>query len=96
MKTSARSEATMTMQKATFRLDQLSTLPPALDLPVAARILGIGKSAAYELVRSGEWPTPVLRLGHRIKIPTEPLLLLLGLSTGLPLKPFPVPRTRAG
>ncbi|MHB8341627.1 MAG: helix-turn-helix transcriptional regulator [Mycobacteriales bacterium] len=61
--------------------EQLASQPPALDLPEAARIVGIGRSAAYELVRTGGWPTPVLHLGHRIKIPTEPLLGLLGLST---------------
>jgi predicted DNA-binding transcriptional regulator AlpA len=59
----------------------LSNLPPALDLPAAAVLLGISRTAAYELVRSDTWPTPVLRLGHRIKIPTQPLLALLGLST---------------
>jgi hypothetical protein len=61
--------------------DQLRALPATIDLAVAARALGIGRSAAYELVRTDSWPTPVLHLGHRIKIPTEPLLILLGLST---------------
>lgn len=61
--------------------EQLASLPPALDLAEAARIVGIGRSAAYQLVRTGSWPTPVLHLGHRIKIPTELLLGLLGLST---------------
>lgn len=56
-------------------------LPPVLDLPAAAALLGISRTAAYELVRTGSWPSPVLRLGHRIKIPTQPLLVLLGLST---------------
>lgn len=56
-------------------------LPPALDLTAAAELLGISRTAAYELVRSGSWPTPVLRLGCRIKIPTQPLLTLLGIST---------------
>jgi predicted DNA-binding transcriptional regulator AlpA len=41
-------------------------------------MLGIGRSAAYELVRAGEWPTPVLRLGRLIRVPTAPLLELLG------------------
>lgn len=59
----------------------IAALPPALDLPAAAHLLGISRTSAYELVRTGEWPSPVLRLGHRIKIPTQPLLELLGLST---------------
>lgn len=53
-------------------------LPPAIDLVTAAHLLGIGRSAAYELVRTNAWPTPVLRLGRLIRIPTAPLLLVLG------------------
>jgi predicted DNA-binding transcriptional regulator AlpA len=53
-------------------------LPPAIDLVTAAHLLGIGRTAAYELVRTDAWPTPVLRLGRLIRIPTAPLLALLG------------------
>lgn len=56
-------------------------LPPVLDVPTAGRLLGLGRSAAYDLVLTGAWPTPVLRLGRRLRIPTAPLLILLGLST---------------
>jgi predicted DNA-binding transcriptional regulator AlpA len=55
-------------------------LPPVIDLPSAARLLGIGRTAAYELVRTNAWPTPVLRLGRLIRIPSAPLLELLGIS----------------
>jgi predicted DNA-binding transcriptional regulator AlpA len=58
--------------------DELTSLPAVLDVPTAARVLGLGRSAAYELVRSGGWPTPVIRLGKLIKIPTAPLLTLIG------------------
>ncbi len=54
--------------------------PAVVDLVTAARMLGIGRTVAYQLVRRGEWPTPVLRLGHQIKVPSAPLLELLGLS----------------
>jgi len=54
--------------------------PPVLDVPTAGRLLGLGRSAAYDLVLAGLWPTPVLRLGRRLRIPTAPLLTLLGLS----------------
>jgi hypothetical protein len=40
----------------------------------AAEILGIGRTAAYELIRTGTWPTPILRLGKLIQIPTSALL----------------------
>lgn len=57
--------------------DELDALPPVLDVPTAAHVLGIGRSLAYELVRTGQWPTQVLRVGKLIKIPTAPLLRLL-------------------
>jgi predicted DNA-binding transcriptional regulator AlpA len=59
--------------------DDLRALPPVLDVPTAGRLLGLGRSAAYDLVLAGAWPTPVLRLGRRLRIPTAPLLALLGL-----------------
>ncbi len=62
------------------RLDSLGLLPPTLSLLAAAQMLGVGRTAAYELVRSGQWPTPVLRLGRSIRIPTAPLLAELGLT----------------
>ena len=61
--------------------EQLRALPAVVDAPTAAAVLAIGRTAAYELVRSGHWPTPIVRLGHRIRIPTAPLLALLGVST---------------
>jgi excisionase family DNA binding protein len=52
-------------------------LPPVLDLPQAAALLGVGRTTAYRLVHDKLWPTPVLRLGRLIRIPTQPLLDLL-------------------
>ena len=54
-------------------------LPPVITLSTAAQLLGIGRTAAYELVRTNAWPTPVLRLGRLIRIPTAPLLDLLSI-----------------
>ena len=53
-------------------------VPAVLDLPEAARMLGVGRTLAYQLVREGQWPTPVVRVGRLIKIPTRPLLEFLG------------------
>lgn len=49
--------------------DEVYALPVVVDLPTAARALGLGRSAAYELVRAGQWPTPIVRLGRLIKVP---------------------------
>ena len=60
--------------------NDVASLPPVIDVPTAGRLLGLGRSAAYDLILAGRWPTPVLRLGRRLRIPTAPLLALLGLS----------------
>jgi predicted DNA-binding transcriptional regulator AlpA len=57
--------------------DELAALPTVLDVPTAAKVLGIGRSLAYDLVRRDDWPTPVLHVGKLIKIPSAPLLALL-------------------
>jgi excisionase family DNA binding protein len=44
-----------------------------IDLLEAARMLGIGRTLAYRLVREGRWPTPVIRIGRLIKVPVAPL-----------------------
>jgi excisionase family DNA binding protein len=56
----------------------LAALPPTVDLPTAARLLGIGRTMAYQLVREGRWPTPVIYAGRKIRIPSAPLRALLG------------------
>lgn len=56
----------------------LTQLPPTVDIVTAARILGVGRTVAYELVREGAWPTPVIHIGRKIRVPTAPLLVLLG------------------
>jgi excisionase family DNA binding protein len=48
------------------------------DLLEAARLLGVGRTLAYQSVRDGQWPTPVVRMGRLIKIPKKPLLDFLG------------------
>lgn len=70
------------MTGATMQLtdDELRALPSVVDVPTAAAILGVGRTAAYELIRTKRWPTPVLRLGKLIRIPTAPLLALVGVS----------------
>jgi excisionase family DNA binding protein len=62
---------------ATTTPDPDAPLPAVLDLVQAAALLGLGRTTAYRLVHDGQWPTPVLRLGRQIKIPTQPLLDLL-------------------
>lgn len=63
-----------------MKSEELLSLPAVIDLRTAADVLGVGHSSAYELVRTGQWPTPVLRLGRLIRVPTAPLLALVGVE----------------
>jgi predicted DNA-binding transcriptional regulator AlpA len=75
----------------TMTATEVRRLPAVVDVVTAAEVLGIGRTVAYELIRTDHFPTPVLRVGHQIKIPTAYLIELLGLSTepatALPLPP---------
>jgi hypothetical protein len=73
-------------------LAEVADLPTVLDLATAARLLGIGRTAAYQMVGAGTLPVPVLRLGTLIRIPTAPLLRLLGLPVpDAPARPDAAP-----
>lgn len=70
----------MTRASRLMTEEQLRALPPVVDVPTAAAVLGVGRTAAYELIRTHEWPTPTLRLGKLIRVPTAPLLQLVGVE----------------
>lgn len=72
---------------------QITALPAVLDVPTAARVLGLSRTAAYELIRTGDWPTPVFRLGRLIRIPTAPILDLLGIDPTTRAVPRDTPST---
>jgi hypothetical protein len=59
---------------------EIDDLPAVVDVCTAAKVLGLSRTAAYELIRVGEWPTPVFRLGKLIRVPTAPMLQLLGIA----------------
>ncbi|MGB6455526.1 MAG: helix-turn-helix domain-containing protein [Streptosporangiaceae bacterium] len=46
----------------------------------AARILGVGRTKAYELARCGEFPCLVIRVGDLYRVSTADLLRLVGAS----------------
>lgn len=57
-------------------------LPLTLDVIAAAKMLGIGRSLAYDLVKRDQFPVRVLRIGHKLRIPTADLLTYLGQRPG--------------
>lgn len=76
---------------AVCTLDDIGSLPPVLDLPTAAQLLGIGRTAAYALARRGAFPAPVLRIGKLYRVPAASLLEILGLTHPAMARTSPVP-----
>lgn len=62
---------------AAITLDDLRSGPPTLDVPTAARALGISRSYAFELARRGEFPCRVIPVGNRVRVVTASLVALL-------------------
>jgi excisionase family DNA binding protein len=65
--------------------------PLTLTVEQAARLLGIGRSTAYELVHTGDIPS--LRLGRRIVVPLASLVAQLGVDPGDVSNPAEAART---
>jgi hypothetical protein len=54
------------------------------DVPTAGAILaGLCKDEAYRSVKRGDFPVPVLKIGHRLVVPVAPILELLGIKPGV-------------
>lgn len=56
-------------------LDELAA-QATITVEQAAKVLGLGRTAAYEAARRGEFPTR--RLGRRVVVPVPALLEWLG------------------
>ncbi|MBB5492213.1 helix-turn-helix domain-containing protein [Nocardiopsis metallicus] len=61
------------------RLDEVGSLPVVLNPVEAGRMLGLGRTTTYRLLREGSFPVPVLRVGRSWRIPTAGVLAHLGL-----------------
>jgi excisionase family DNA binding protein len=57
-------------------MSALPEMPHVLTVEEVARLLRVGRSAAYAAARSGELPT--IRIGRAIRVPRHRLAQLLG------------------
>ncbi|HEX5543257.1 MAG TPA: helix-turn-helix domain-containing protein [Micromonospora sp.] len=57
---------------------ELLALPVAMDLLIAARAFGVGRTLAYELAQRGQFPCRVLKLGNRYRVTRADLFRALG------------------
>jgi hypothetical protein len=58
--------------------EDVAGLPVVIDIVTAGRVLGMGRTAAYEAARRGDFPVPILRVGNRYRVVTAHLRDLLG------------------
>jgi hypothetical protein len=63
-------------------MDQLLALPVSVDLVTAGRAFGFGRSKAFELVKAGDFPCRVIRVGVRFRVPRSALFEVLGVKDG--------------
>ena len=75
------------------RLDPLET-PLLVSVPEAARLLGVGTTFGWAMVRNGEIPS--VRLGRRVLVPRAALEQLAGThqaqqTSNAPDRTFPAP-----
>lgn len=59
---------------------ELLALPAAVDVETAARAFGIGRTTAYALARTDQFPCKVLRAGKAYRVITEDLLRVLQIT----------------
>ena len=70
----------MSTPRVQLTLADIPNLPPALDIPTVAALLGISRTSAYQLAAADHLPVPVIRVGRSLRVPTTPLLAVLGLA----------------
>lgn len=58
----------------------LLALPAVTDIETAGRAWGFGRSKSRDLARTGDFPCPVLKVGHAYRVRKVELLRSLGLN----------------
>ncbi|KPI15711.1 hypothetical protein OK074_2156 [Actinobacteria bacterium OK074] len=61
--------------------DELLSLPVTVDVETAGRAFGVGRTVAYRMVRDGEFPVPVLRVGNKYRVSSAELRRVLGVPS---------------
>lgn len=66
---------------AAMTLAEVRELPATVNVPTAARALGVGSSTLYDALSTGKAPVKALKVGGRIRVLTSDLARVLGAST---------------
>ena len=66
------------MTRKIWTIDEIKALGATVSFETTADFLGIGKSLAYELARTNDFPVRRIKLGRRVVISVPDLLRFLG------------------
>ncbi len=72
---------TRATRSRTWSPGEIRALGATTDLLTAASVLRIGRTKAYRLARTNEFPVPVIRTGRRYLVAVTHLLRVLGMDT---------------
>ncbi|WP_328375856.1 helix-turn-helix domain-containing protein [Micromonospora zamorensis] len=67
-------------QDQVWTIDTVRDLGVTTDIETAGAILGIGRTKAYALAKTNEFPVRLLRVGRRYLVPVHAILKLLGVE----------------
>lgn len=70
-----------------WTVDDVRGLGVRTDLETAASVFGLGRTTAYELARTGQFPCKLIRVGHKYVVPVGPMLVALGIDPPTPTQP---------
>jgi predicted DNA-binding transcriptional regulator AlpA len=77
-------------QGPALTLDQVRALGTTTDLRTAGAIFGLSANTAYELVRRGQFPVPVIRAGRQYRVSVAAILAVLDPSAEPAAQPPPM------
>lgn len=71
-------QARASMEARVATVEEIRRAGATISVELAARALRLSRSTAYLLIKSGDWPTPLIRVGpRRIRVPQAAMLRLL-------------------
>jgi predicted DNA-binding transcriptional regulator AlpA len=85
------SEPTDNRTPARWTEQRIRALGAITDLPTAASIFGLSRTAAYDLVKQDAFPVAVIKLGARYRVPVAAILTVLHLASDRQPSPAATP-----
>ena len=70
-----------------WTFEEIRSLGVTCDMQTAAHVLGIGRTTAFELLRTGKFPVRTLQMGRVRRVPVRELLDFVGALSGKPGPP---------